>query len=382
VKGMAVAHKTTTIGAAAASGNAQSVTTNGGNDTLNISADVNFTFDGGPGVDTVSFAAGSDMSTKSMTLTSVEQIQLIGGGATQTINASFISGKSFILKDDGTTSNLTINMDQAVVDVSTLGLDSSIVDGTDAVTINASGLGLVTTITGSGTSDTITGSAAADDITGGGGIDTITAGTGNDTISGGAGVDTITGQGGNDTITGGAGDDVFVLAAGEDTITDFVVGAAEDDIHLDLSEIEGESTMDLVFLDDWVSVADSAAPAATTVTGAFDLGGAGVATADSMVLVLNGNITGTTTTALETAVGTALKSGGDFAMTVNTATEANDGWLVLFDNGTNSYLATCETEAVIADDANPANLTVNVITVFTGIADCTTISASLADIIA
>ena len=180
------------------------------------------------------------MSTKSMTLTSVEQIQLIGGGATQTINASFISGKSFILKDDDTTSNLTINMDQAVVDVSTLDLDSSIVDGTDAVTINASGLGLVTTITGSGTSDTITGSAAADDITGGSGIDTITAGTGNDTISGGAGVDTITGQGGNDTITGGAGDDVFVLAAGEDTITDFVVGAAEDDIHLDLSEVEGD----------------------------------------------------------------------------------------------------------------------------------------------
>ena len=59
-----------------------------------------------------------------MTLTSVEQIQLIGGGGnTQTINASFISGKSFILKDNGTTSNLTINMDQAVVDVSTLGLD-------------------------------------------------------------------------------------------------------------------------------------------------------------------------------------------------------------------------------------------------------------------
>ena len=98
--------------------------------------------------------------------------------------------------------------------------------------------------------------------------------------------------------------------------------------------------------------------------------------------VLNGNITGTTTTALETALGTALKSGGDFEMTVNGATEANDGWLVLFDNGTNSYLATVETEAIIADDGNPANVTVNVITVFTGIADCTTISASLADIIA
>ena len=184
------------------------------------------------------------MSTKSMTLTSVEQIQLIGGGATQTINASFISGKSFILKDDGTTSNLTINMDQAVVDVSTLGLDSSIVDGTDAITINASGLGLVTTITGSGTSDTITGSAAADDITGKvvGGIDTITAGAGND-VSGGAGVDTITGQAGDDNITGGDGDDVFVLGAGEDTISDFVVGA-EDDIKLDLSEVEAVSTMD------------------------------------------------------------------------------------------------------------------------------------------
>ena len=81
-----------TIGAAAAGGNAQSVTTSLVVMTYtNIGATtVNFTFDGGPGVDTVSFAASTNMSTKSMTLTIVVQIQLIGGGGnTQTINASF-----------------------------------------------------------------------------------------------------------------------------------------------------------------------------------------------------------------------------------------------------------------------------------------------------
>ena len=84
---------------------------------------------------------------------------------------------------------------------------------------------------------------------------------------------------------------------------------------------------------------------------------------------------------LETALGTALETGGDFAMTVNGATEANDGWLCMYDNGTNSYLATCETEAVLLNDANPAILTVNNIAVFTGIADCTTILSQYTDII-
>lgn len=361
-----------TIGAAAASGNAQSVTTNGGNDTLNIGAAVNFTFDGGPGVDTVSFAAGTNMSTKSMTLTSVEQIQLVGGGATQTINASFISGKSFILKDDATTSNLTINMDQAVVDVSSLGLDSSIVDGTDAITIDASGLGLVTTITGSGTSDTITGSAAADNITGNGGQDTITAGAGNDVITGGAGADTIKGEAGDDNITGGDGADIFILGAGEDTISDFVVGAANDDIKLDLSEVEAVSTMDLTMLDDHASVADSDAVAATTITGATDLNGA---TANSMLLIINGNITGTTSAALESALSTALETGGDFALKMKGTAAASDGFLCMYDNGTNSYLATVESTAGVAANAKPAanDLVVNNIAVFTGIADCTTI---------
>ena len=68
-------------------------------------------------------------------------------------------------------------------------------------------------------------------------------------ITGGDGADTIKGEAGDDNITGGAGADVFILGDGEDTITDFVVGAANDDIHIDLSEAEAVSGMDWVRID-------------------------------------------------------------------------------------------------------------------------------------
>jgi hypothetical protein len=57
----------------------------------------------------------------------------------------------------------------------------------------------------------------------------------------------------------------------------------------------------------------------------------------------------------------------------------------MYDNGTNSYLATVESTAGVAANAKPAanDLVVNNIAVFTGIADCTTILvAQYADIVA
>ncbi len=95
---------------------------------------------------------------------------------------------------------------------------------TAAVTVSL----LTGTATGEGT-DTLTnienvvGSAFDDVLTGNAGANTLVGGDGNDILDGGAG---------NDTLTGGAGNDQFIFVdnSGADTITDFVAGAATDDV--------------------------------------------------------------------------------------------------------------------------------------------------------
>ncbi|MBD9490470.1 calcium-binding protein [Ensifer sp. ENS11] len=54
----------------------------------------------------------------------------------------------------------------------------------------------------------------------------------NDTLAGASSADTLFGDAGNDTLTGGAASDTFVFKPGfgKDTITDFVTGAASDDV--------------------------------------------------------------------------------------------------------------------------------------------------------
>ncbi|WP_087208643.1 beta strand repeat-containing protein [Yoonia vestfoldensis] len=227
-----------------------------------------------------------------------------------------------------------------------------------------SATGALTFTAGTGVA-TVTGGAGNDTINGGAAADVLVGGAGNDTINGGAGADTITGGAGTNTLTGGAGVDVFVVGFGTDTITDFVVGATGDDIRIDISAVEAISGMDLVFLDDFVSVGAGAA-ARTTITGATDLADA---TADSMILVVNGNIA--TAAALEDA----LELGGAFELTINGTVEAGDGFLVLYDDGVNSYLATVESRAGIADNdpAAVGDLIATNFVTFTGIADATTI---------
>ena len=64
---------------------------------------------------------------------------------------------------------------------------------------------------------------------------------------------------------------------------------------------------------------------------------------------------------------------------------AGDGFLVTYSDGTNSYLATVESTAGIADDAIAAagDLVATNVTTFTGISDVDTIlAAQFADIIA
>ena len=250
---------------------------------------------------------------------------------------------------------------------------------TGAVTVSAANSVVAVTATGNSTAGgvfTFTGGSGADNITGGLAADVLTGGLGNDTISGGAGADTIDGDGGTNTLTGGSGADIFIIGEGTNTITDFVVGAANDDIHLDLSGLEALSGSDLVMLDDFASVADSDTVAYTTITGATDLS---TATANSMILVLNG-------ASIDSlgALETALETGGTYALTINGTVAAGDGFLALYDNGTTSYLAYVESGA-IADNAlaGSGTLTATLVATFEGIADCTTIlAANFADIIA
>ena len=174
-------------------------------------------------------AAGVDLSSSTLTLTSVETIQLTGGGTSQKIAASDISGVSFTVSESGAgTAILTVVADQTTIDLSNLSFDNSFAVGTDSILIDASGAASGVTITGTSGTDTITGSNADDIITGGDAADTISGGTGDDTISGGNGADTL---------TGGAGDDEFDFTSGSSTeaemdgITDFQADA--DDQHND-----------------------------------------------------------------------------------------------------------------------------------------------------
>ena len=209
------------------------IASNGSNDTVRIttngdgsSAKININAGSG-GSDTLSLAAGVDLSASNLTLTSVERILLTGGGTTQKIAASDVSGATLQLAEDGTgTAVFTVVADQTTINLSNFTFASSFASGTDSVVVNASSSSSGVTVTGTSGDDTITGSNANDNLSGGASADTISGGTGNDTINGGSGADTL---------TGGAGDDEFDFASGTSTeasmdkITDYQAAAADAD---------------------------------------------------------------------------------------------------------------------------------------------------------
>ena len=210
------------------------IASNGSNDTIRItpngdgsSAKISINAGGG-GSDTLSLAAGVDLSASNITLTSVERILLTGGGTSQKIAASDVSGASIKLAEDGTgTAVFTVVADQATINLSNFTFASSFASGTDSVVVNASSFGSGVTVTGTSGTDSITGSDVNDNLSGGASADTISGGTGNDTINGGAGADTL---------TGGAGDDEFdyfesgkSTEASMDKITDYQAAAATAD---------------------------------------------------------------------------------------------------------------------------------------------------------
>jgi Ca2+-binding RTX toxin-like protein len=268
----------------------------------------------------------------------------------------------------------------------------------------------IATFTGGSANDTITGGGAADILTGGGGTDTITGGAGGDTLAGGAGNDILTGGAGADIITGGSGVDTINGGAGADTITaglgadiiditgtgaidtlimttggaigiDKITGfdvatAANsgDNVDIDLSDLNGVVT-DMLTGDGTAMIA-IAAPVLSTLTGASNMDAA-----NSDILLLTGNFSNTG------EVETALEVGGSLALTSDDAGggyTASDAFLVAYDNGVNSFLATAAFGTDRGDNTTftAGDFTVTNILEFVGISDATTFVSNNFDIIA
>lgn len=256
------------------------INTNGGQDTVLVtasgdgsSAKINFT--GGDGSDELKLDPGVDVSASNLTLSGIEKITLVGGGVSQKMAASDLSGKSFELAEDGSgAATLTVIPDQSTVNVSTLTFDTSFNISTDTIVINGSSSAVGINVTGTARANNITGSNANDTLTGGSGDDIIAGGTGDDIISGGAGADTL---------SGGAGDDEFDFISGSSTestmdkISDYQAAAA--DSHNDtIDNVTGAKGVNTASID--VKAAIASGSGGETVTMSVNNGVATLAGTD------------------------------------------------------------------------------------------------------
>ena len=191
-----------------------------GNDTFVITstADGRDSYDGGEGIDTLDYTAGStavNLTLKDGVTTyqtdTIENVEnVIGGSANDKLTGNSL--------DNVLTGNA----------------------GDD-------------TLKGGAGNDTLDGGAGIDNLDGGADNDTLLGGAGDDILKGGAGNDGITGGAGSDALTGGAGNDVFMfdsVSDGIDTITDFKTsGASEDQFALSASMFQnfsGDDAFDLI----------------------------------------------------------------------------------------------------------------------------------------
>ena len=121
--------------------------------------------------------------------------------------------------------------------------------------VNASALGVATSLNGGAGADILIGGSAADFLNGGSdddtifgnaGDDTINGGSGRDSLNGGVGDDQISGQGSSgDVLTGGPGNDRLDGGAGIDTIAEF----ADTDFTLTATSLTGIGTDQLISIE-------------------------------------------------------------------------------------------------------------------------------------
>jgi hypothetical protein len=234
-------------------------------------------------------------------------------------------------------------LDLVAVNARTINIDGSVdidLDGDaleDAVeVINASSLTgeLQLSLVGANSGVGVTGSAVE--------VNTITGSANSDVITGGAKADDITTGGGSDILTGGGKSDTFTMTSAATggtavevvTIKDMTLGAVASDgdvLEIDFNDIEnqldgigGVTTHDSVD-GDGTSVS-AAASTIQVITQAATMGGA------KSVFVLSGADLADTD-----AVETALEAAGTFAVTTGGTIANDDGFVVFYTDGTDSY---------------------------------------------
>jgi Ca2+-binding RTX toxin-like protein len=330
---------------------------------------------GGLGNDTIAYTlAASATSTvwggsaASDASDGADSITVTGVNATSTADVFLGAGNdTFLVVTDA---KVTVSGAEGNDTITSLASADSIDGGVGNDVINA-GAGNNTVLGGDG-NDGITVAGGTDSIDAGAGNDTIDGGAANDTILGGADNDSITGGAGNDSLTGGSGADIFVkdavafsggVGAGvSDTITDFTIGSDQFDFAGTTGLQNG-------------AAATSTLTSANTliVTSATANAAANLVTTDLVYLIGASNdqlAAGTTAaTAVANAV-TALTSIADFAA-ANVAT--GDSFLLVLDDGTNSFLFQYVADGTAATTA-AADL--ELLAVINGVADAGTFTAT------
>jgi hypothetical protein len=334
--------------------------------------------------------SGSDIGDVTLTALSDSNLSLTAADTIGDVTITVTAGDSLSADIDGLTmGNISITGagDASVIVASAVGTAT-----TGSITISLTGTGSVASTVdlsdvGAAGTVSVTGGLGADVLIGTATAATLSGGAGADVITGGAGVDTITGGESTDTITGGAGADVITLTettsaadivimtggiATTDSITGFTV--ANDLLHIDFSDIAGAVAGTFVLAGNMSTVAAAdTAPTFATVSAAYDVSTA--ATAD--ILVIAGDFTSTT-------LATALETGGTRALTVNGVVDAGDAFVVVYDDGTDSYVAYVKSTAGVADDGNfsAGDLTVTNMVKLVGIASSTSVVSTNIDIVA
>jgi Ca2+-binding RTX toxin-like protein len=336
--------------------------------------------------DTLTLAYASTTGTQSLTLvanfSATADLGVVAAAGIENVTVNSTS-------TNATPSGVTNTLGLTIAAATTLTVTgNSILDANEsainATTINASANTAGFHVLGGSANQTITGTSAADNIDGGAGADTISGGSGADTLAGGSGADSITAGEGADTITGGSGNDTIVLTettaavddvvinyseagASIDTVTGFATTSSGDEIQISISAlnaaaasggiVSGQATV-LNQLD-----ANTAVDAAASTVQVMTTAAAAAAGAD--VFVLSG---ATFSTADE--IEDALETGGAFELTIAAASDvANNSFIVVYSNGTDTKVAAVHITAVTANDTNfeAGNLNVIDLVTLTGI---------------
>ena len=284
----------------------------------------------------------------------------------------------------------------------TLGVDSSIVGGSEDDTIGLATSGLVVaarvfingnagadtiyvnnaaaaTVRGGSENDTITvqaGGADGSEFYGDKGNDKITDLTGDSKLFGGEGNDTLIGGQGVDEYTGGAGSDLFDVtdtfggALELTTIKDFTVADSDTISGFSVTDVEQGAPADLISVGNAAtSLAAGTAVKIESVSGATIMDGT-----SGNVLVASSAVAFTNATFVD-----ALENNGSLELEFNGALAANDGFLAVYDNNVDTFIVAVRTGAIIANNANAAagNLSATTLVKLDGITDASTITAAM-----